>query len=142
MRRPRAVALSVVVVLAAACASTVAKEADCRHADPSMLRVLQQRITVDGTLRNGAVRTEASNDITFVTAELHKAGDRDNKAGNLLTWSIDSPSSQDFRSVDVRARDDSSWPKAAYDVRHKGASESRACAALWVGDTTTTKPRG
>jgi hypothetical protein len=74
-------------------------------------------------------------DETFVSAELHLRSDEPHDEGDILTWITADADGGEFRSVDVNARDQSSWPPAAVDVRAPGARESRACTGLNVGKT-------
>lgn len=131
-RAPLLVAMA--LLAASGCASTKADEASCRRAPADVVARLQSRLTTPGELRNAAMGPPAAGGLTFVSAELHAEGDRDDKKGKILTWASTAAAAADYVAVDVYAREKSSWPPAGFDVRKDGAIASRACAALWVGD--------
>lgn len=135
MRAVRAVlAAGVAAAVFAGCASAAPDEASCTPADQAVVDRLQARLTTAGTLRNAAVHHEASNGLTFVTAELHEPDDPDDTEGDLLTWATRDLAGDGFVAVDVYARDNADWPDADFDVRTDGAITSRGCADLWAGD--------
>lgn len=105
----------------------------CTGATDDTLVAIQDRIHADGVLRNGKQLTR--DDRRFVSAELLLRTDDRHHEGDILTWVTTGAGGSDFRSVDVRARDNSSWPVADLDVRAEGAGESRACVAVDVGKT-------
>ena len=75
-------------------------------------------------------------DTSFVSAELHLGSDAPHDKGDIATWATDNVKSDDgFVSVDVHAREDSTWPHASFTVTKDGAIESRACASLNRGKT-------
>ena len=105
----------------------------CKGTSAATLRAIQDKVHADGVLRNG--RQIVRSDRRFVTAELHLRTDDKHHKGQLLTWVTTGPSDSEFHSVDVSARDYSSWPAADIDVRADGARESRACATTDLGKT-------
>lgn len=140
--RRLAAALCVVVVLGAlaGCSQMTNPTYDvgaigCTGAADATLRTIGEKLTVDGALRNGkAVKAPTGGDI-YVSAELHLRSDQRHDKGDILTWVTTDLEGSDFSSVDVHAREDSSWPHADVDVRAAGARESRSCTALSVGKT-------
>jgi hypothetical protein len=107
----------------------------CSGVSDATLHTIGEKLTVDGRLRNGkSVKSPTSKDI-YVSAELHLASAQPHDKGDILTWVTTDPEGSDFKSVDVHAREDSSWPHADVDVRAEGARESRACAELSAGKT-------
>ena len=67
----------------------------------------------------------------IVSAELHKRGDQLHDKGDILSWAELAPGR--FLAVDVRARQDSTWPAARFDVRHAGVITSRGCVEALRG---------
>jgi hypothetical protein len=96
-------------------------------ADP-VLQSIAQKLQVPGVLRNS--RTVNRSGTNYVSAELHRPADKPDTKGDLLTWATASAADggAGFVAVDVRARANSSWPHAPFDVRSAGAMLSRACA--------------
>lgn len=105
----------------------------CASASDSTVATIQQKVTADGFLRNG--KTVKGPDGTFVSAELHLRGTDKHKKGDILTWITDDLEGDQFFSVDVNARDLSTWPDADVTVTAQGARESRACAQSSAGKT-------
>jgi hypothetical protein len=105
----------------------------CGTAPDKTIATIQEKVTANGFLRNGKVLTEGGN--TFVSAELHLRTDDRHAKGDVLTWVTTDVNGNDFFSVDVNARDDSSWPDADINVTAPGARESRACAEATAGKT-------
>ncbi len=67
---------------------------------------------------------------------MHLQSDAPHDKGDIATWATrDIKSSSDFLSVDVHAREDSTWPHAPFNVTEDGAIESRACTGLNTGKT-------
>ncbi len=67
---------------------------------------------------------------------MHLGSDAAHDKGDIATWATDDIKSDDgFMSVDVHAREDSTWPHAPFTVTKDGAIESRACASLNRGKT-------
>jgi hypothetical protein len=105
----------------------------CSGVDEATLGTIQDEVHADGLLRNGKQVTHG--DQRFVSAELHLVGDGDHHKGDILTWVTSGADEAAFHSVDVHARDNSSWPVADVDVRAEGARESRACVLPDLGKT-------
>jgi hypothetical protein len=144
MGGPRWFAAALGVILIAACLGGCSQmsnpsydvaEIGCEGASDATVRTIQARLTVDGTLRNGKQLASRDTLRTFVSAELHLRGDEAHADGDILTWVTDDVGGREFASVDVNARDDSSWPHAEGDVRASGARESRACVSPSRGKT-------
>jgi hypothetical protein len=109
--------------------------AGCVGASDATIKTISEKLTVDGKLRNGKQVGAPGSDDVFVSAELHLDGDDPHDKGDILTWTTSDVESSEFQSVDVNAREDSSWPHADVDVRADGARESRACTGLSTGKT-------
>lgn len=120
------------------CASPRLEEKVCGRAPREILDVLQERVE-GGTLRNGAIRMSARNGFTFVSAELHLAGDPPDIRGDVLTWATGDATGDEFFAVDIYARESSSWPAAPFDVREDGAIDSRGCVSYWSGHPEEVK---
>jgi len=106
----------------------------CASSSIATVKTIQSKVTADGTLRNGK-QVRADDGQVFVSAELHLRSDDRHAKGDILTWVTDDVESGEFFSVDVNARDDSSWPDAKVDVTAQGARESRACVGPSLGKT-------
>ena len=106
----------------------------CTGVGDATLAAIQQRVHADGTLRNGKQVTRA--DRRFISAELHLRSDRRHDKGDILTWATSGARDFDFRAVDVKARENSSWPVADVDIRAAGGRESRACVTPDLGKTS------
>lgn len=130
-RRTTVTFVSALLVLGTACVSTRPEEAQCVQAPRAVLDDIATNLTVDGTLRHGSL--EIRNGITFVSAELARAGDPERLRGDLLTWATGSLDSAEYFSVDAYARETSSWPAASFDAREEGVVDSRACTAYRAG---------
>ena len=90
----------------AGCTNPTASVQKCVGAPDQVVSDIQQKLTAAGSLRNGKMVTEGSG-YTFVSAELHAAGDAKHQQGDILTWATRDPTGADFVSVDVHARSDS-----------------------------------
>jgi len=106
----------------------------CASSSIATIKAIQAKVTADGTLRNGK-QVRADDGQVFVSAELHLRSDDPHDKGDILTWVTDDVESNEFFSVDVNARDESSWPDAKVDVTAQGARESRACVGPSLGKT-------
>ena len=96
---------------------------------------IQQKLTAQGKLRNGKM-VHLKSGPYFVSAEIHLDSDAPHDKGDIATWATDDIKSTDeFQSVDVHAREESTWPHASLDVTADGAIESRACVGLNTGKT-------
>jgi hypothetical protein len=109
------------------------QDVGCSTTDLAVVDEIGTRLTADGKLRNG--RQVTSGDSIFVSAELHLRDDDRHTKGDVLTWVTDDVESGQFASVDIGARDDSTWPPADVDVTAPGARESRACVGPSLGKT-------
>ena len=140
LRRFAAAAVAFVSLTFAAGCSQMAnptydlQDVGCTTSTPATIKTLQSKVTSDGKLRNGK-QVRATNGDVFVSAELHLATDDKHDKGDILTWVTHNIDNGDFFSVDVNARDDSTWPDADIDVTAQGARESRACVAPNLGKT-------
>lgn len=105
----------------------------CEAATDALLATATSKLDVPGVLRNGKI-VEGEQGRRFLSAELHRPGDDKHAKGDLLTFAVADDESG-VLAVDVNARDDTTWPHASYDVRSRGARESRACANLVRGKT-------
>ena len=108
-------------------------DAGCTGASDETVRAIQEKLDAPGKLRNG--KQIVRGDETFVSAELHLESDDKHQEGDILTWVTPDVDGSEFFSVDIHAREESSWPPADVDVRANGARESRACTALNLGKT-------
>ncbi len=76
------------------------------------------------------VRLEGA-EYTFVSAELHPASDAKHDKGDIATWATtDVKSATDFLSVDVHAREESTWPDAPFNVTEDGRHRIRVRARV------------
>ncbi|MEX1008337.1 MAG: hypothetical protein WD271_10895 [Acidimicrobiia bacterium] len=110
----------------------------CIGAPDEAISAIQGKIEPDAKakLRNGKMVHLKGADYTFVSAELHLDDDAPHDKGEIGTWATtDIKSSDGFLSVDVHAREDSTWPHAPFKVTEDGAIESRACTSLNTGKT-------
>lgn len=146
-RAPRAKALAVAIAVAAAgftlsaCGNPTTKVDGCSGTAPEVVSAISQKLHPNvGRLRNTHQFAKGTGGITFITAELHdpdkgQAHAQRHDKGDLLTWSTTDIKGGQFKSVDEHARTKSSWPGAPFDVRKKGAYESRACTDISRGKT-------
>ncbi len=107
----------------------------CSGTTDATLHTIGEKLTIDGKLRNGKQVKAPTGDDIFVSAELHRVTDDPHDKGDILTFVTTDPAGSEFKSVDVHAREDTTWPHADVDVRVEGARESRACTELSVGKT-------
>lgn len=130
----RATPLVVVAVIAAVAAACAPKPSlvGCGPADPALVDEAQTRVAA-GVLRHAGTAT-AENGKVFVSASLDQTGEHQDD--DILTWVRVEGG---LESVDEQAREHSTWPQAAIDVRADGARTSRACVANYRSTTTTTK---
>lgn len=127
-----------VVALVSACGSPKQSVQNCVGASDSVISAIQQKMKpdADAKLRNGRTVQLPGSETTFVSAELHLGSDARHDKGDVATWATDDIKSDDgFVSVDVHAREESTWPHAPFTVTKDGAIESRACAGLNRGKT-------
>ena len=140
-RRLAAVVVSILSVgVLAGCSQMQNPEYDvgssgCVGASDETVLAIQERLDAPGKLRNGKQVAAPGSGETFVSAELHLETDEPHDDGDILTWATTDVAGSEFFSVDVNAREESSWPPADFDVREPGARESRACTGLNVGKT-------
>jgi hypothetical protein len=123
------------VALPAACASPTASTFGCADVHDDVVTAIAKKLDEPGRLRFAQQLTR-SDGTRFVSAELHRPDERKDEDGDILTWAS-GVGATNFTAVDQRARDDSSWPAAALDVRTDGAIESRACTADARSDNDT-----
>jgi hypothetical protein len=118
------------------CGNPTQSVRNCVGAPDEVVQAIQQRVTGPQTLRNGKmVRLEGAK-YAFVSAELHPRSDDPHDKGDIATWATrDIKSTDGFKSVDVHAREESTWPDAPFNVTEEGAIESRACTGLSTGKT-------
>ena len=119
---------ALVLLPIAACGSPKMKTTAgaCTPTSDSVLKSIGEKLEVPGELRNS--RTVSRSGTNFISAELHEPDDKPETKGELLTWATAASSGAGFVAVDVRARENSGWPDATFDVRSDGAMLSRACA--------------
>jgi hypothetical protein len=133
------IALALITATGAAtgCRSATPEEISCAKADDELIEVLGTKVEEGASLRNGNIRKAEvdgyDNGLTYVSAEMLQPGDDEDSLGEILTWATGSIESGEFFSVDVYAREHSSWPHAPFDVTHDGAVESRGCVSFWAG---------
>jgi hypothetical protein len=110
------------------CAAPTADTSACAKVPEKSLQAIGERLDVPGTLRFGQQVPSSRQGMTFVSAELHEPDHDEDEKGDIYTWAATSEDdSADYVAVDTRAKSDSSWPAATFDVREDGAIESRAC---------------
>lgn len=125
-RRAVRVAVLGVVIVGPACAATSPPRVDelaCTIAPDELLRRVETKLDAFGTLRNG--RTVQATNTTIVSAEFHLYEDPVTDRGDILSWAT--RDGHTFHAVDVRAREESSWPAAGFDVLAPGVISSRGC---------------
>ena len=133
MPRRRSRSLPSQVWRRAAIRSSRSATAKARRRNPSL--AIQQKLTANGKLRNGKL-VHLRGGPYFVSAEIHLEDDDAHDKGDIATWATDDIKSTDaFQSVDVHAREESTWPPSPLDVTADGAIESRACVGLNTGKT-------
>jgi hypothetical protein len=126
------------LTFAAGCGNPKQSVQHCVGAPETAISAIQEKIKPDAKvkLRNGKMVHLKGADYTFVSAELHAQSDAPHDKGDIATWATkDVTSSDGFVSVDVHAREDSTWPQASFKVTEPGAIESRACTGLNTGKT-------
>lgn len=140
-RRVAAVVVLAVAVASltfAACGNPKQSVQHCVGAAEETVLAIQQKVKPDAKakLRNGKMVRLKGADYTFVSAEMHLDEDAPHDKGDIATWATkDIKDSDGFLSVDVHAREDSTWPHAPFKVTEEGAIESRACTGLNTGKT-------
>jgi len=108
----------------------------CIGASDQTVLAIQQKLTGAQKLRNAKMVHLEGSDYVFVSAELHPFSDQPHDKGDIATWATtDVKTPEDFLSVDVHAREESTWPRASFDVTRDGVIESRACTGLNTGKT-------
>jgi hypothetical protein len=136
-----AIAVAIAGFTLSACGNPSTQVEGCGGTAPEVVAAISEKLHPNvGKLRNTHQFSKGTGGITFITAELHnpdkgKAHDQRHDKGDLLTWSTKNLKSGEFESVDEHARTESSWPGAPFDVRKKGAYESRACTDISRGKT-------
>lgn len=118
------VMISMIIVLAGCGGPTVDNSA-CTTTSDELLTALTIGLDGPDALRFGRQVTADREDLSFVSAERYDPDDAGSK-GEIYTWAV-SVDSDDYLAVDTRAKEHSSWPPAAFDVREAGAIESRSC---------------
>ena len=114
MRRIAAVAAAAVALTSiaglAACGNPQQSVRHCQGAPEESVLAIQQKLTADGKLRNGKL-VHLRGGPYFVSAEIHLEDDDAHDKGDIATWATDDIESTDaFQSVDVHAREESTWP--------------------------------
>ena len=131
------VAVAVAGFTLVACGNPETEVEGCTGTSKEVVAAISERLHKNvGRLRNTHQFSKGTDGITFITAELHDPeGDKEDRhdKGDLLTWATKNDKSGEFMSVDEHARVESSWPGAPFDVRKKGAYESRACTDISRG---------
>jgi hypothetical protein len=127
-RRTTLLVTAAALVLPAGCSSPTADTTGCTDVRDDVVTAISARLEQSGELRYAQQVIRQGDDTRFISAELHEPGDDEDEDGVILTWATTGPD-RPFVAVDERARENSSWPSAALDVRDDGAIESRACAA-------------
>lgn len=117
----------------AGCDNPTANVEQCATPGAEVVEAIQQELSVPGKLRNAKMVPDAR--YTFISAELHPPDVDRHDEGDILTWATRDLEGSEFVSVDVHARESSSWPHASFDVRERGAIESRACTNFNRGKT-------
>lgn len=118
-----AVAVLVVVVLTGGCSGPSVDTSACTTTRDELIATLATRLH-QGALRHGRQVAGARDGVVFVSAERYDPAD-DGDDGDIYTWAI--TRNDEVLAVDTRAKSESSWPRADFDVREDGALESRAC---------------
>jgi hypothetical protein len=129
-----AVALACIAAIAG-CGNPQQSVRHCQGAPEESILAIQQKFTAKGKLRNGKM-VHLKSGPYFVSAEIHLYSDAPHAKGDIATWATDDIKSTDtFQSVDIHAREESTWPHASFTVTADGAIESRACVGLNTGKT-------
>lgn len=138
----RVAALAVVAVAFAgvgvltACGNPTQAVRHCVGAPDEAVLAIQEKLTAPGKLRNGKMVHLKGSPYSFVSAEIHLDDDDPHDKGDIATWATrDIKSTDGFKSVDIHAREESTWPDAPFKVTEEGAIESRACTGLSTGKT-------
>ena len=113
------------LAIVAGCGSPSVDTAGCIPVPGSVLTAISAELTDPGALQHGQAHRGKA-DARFVSAVLSPPDADDPNDGDIYTWST--TDGRRFRSVDVRARQGSTWPEGELDVRDSGAVASRACA--------------
>jgi hypothetical protein len=124
------------VVVLTACGNPTQSVRHCVGAPDEAVQAIQEKLTAPGKLRNGKMVHLKGSPYSYLSAEIHlDENDRHDK-GDIATWATkDVKSPQGFLSVDVHAREESTWPHASFTVTREGVIESRACTGLNTGKT-------
>ena len=139
--RARATLVATAVAVAGftlvACGNPETEVEGCTGTSNEVVAAISERLHRNvGRLRNTHQFSQGTDGYTFITAELHdpeKGKEDRHDKGDLLTWATRNEDSGQFEAVDERARTESSWPGASFDVREKGVYESRACTNISRG---------
>jgi hypothetical protein len=138
-RRVAAVAASAIalvgITFVAGCGNPSQSVRHCIGAPDETVAAIQEKVTGPQKLRNGKMVHLKGAEYTFVSAELHEESDQPHDKGDIATWATKDIKGTDFLSVDVHAREESTWPVAPFKVTEDGAIESRACTGLNTGKT-------
>jgi len=119
-----------------ACGNPTQAVRHCVGAPEEAVLAIQEKLTAPGKLRNGKMVHLKGSPYSFVSAEIHLDDDDPHDKGDIATWATQDVKSPDgFVSVDVHAREESTWPHASFTVTTEGAIESRACTGLNTGKT-------
>jgi hypothetical protein len=144
-RRPRrrswlvvALVITVLGALLAGCKNPTVPQSQlqgCSFSSDAVSNALSSKLHKGaGTLRN--VKQITTGGTTFVSAELHAPGDKKHDKGDILTWAATTAKDPtEFTSVDVHAREKSSWPGSKFNVTQHGVYASRECTNLTRGKT-------
>lgn len=121
----RVIGLSALAVGVTACPQP--NDSACGKPANEVKGSIESHISEAGSLRNARTYSPDGSDWTFVSVEhrtpLEIKRDRN---GHIMTFAFEGDGG-DVVAVDQRARDESSLPDAPFDVRRKGAIESRGC---------------
>ncbi len=140
-RRIAAVAATVVALASiagiAGCGNPQQSVRHCQGAPEESIVAIQEKLTAQGKLRNGKM-VHLKSGPYFVSAEIHLDSDAPHDKGDIATWATDDIKSTDqFQSVDVHAREESTWPHVAVRPSLPMAPSSRE----HVSGSTPARPR-
>lgn len=99
----------------------------CGQPSPQLVQTIETQISSSGQFRRPRSFSPGGSSWTFVSIEQRDPIQvKENKQGNILTFAVNTDGAT-ILAVDQRARRDSTFGHAPFNVREKGAIESRGC---------------